>query len=454
MTIAPSGSGIRMTPYQTVVLLICMFLNMLDGYDVFIMGFALPYLPEDFATATMKGYLLSAALVGMGLGAVFGGRIADRFGRRKVLLSGLALNLAGLIVSALAPTYGVLLTARFFTGIAVGAISVVIVVLGQEIVPAARRSVSMGIVMIGFPLGSTLAGLSGSALLSLVGGSWRGMFWVGVGLTTIALLLSVTLVPESVAFLRRVGTAQAIAQADHLEHRFGLDSTAAGSATATAPARPAKGTANLLGRELRSRTLLLWFGYIMVAGSFFFVGTWTPQLIKEATGSAQTGATTGLLVSIGTVLGAVVYAFVGLRLAPIPFAGWAAALSAAAIVGFSLTLPGTVALVIAAALGGFVYATVTGYTATSTVMYPVATRAQGYGAMYGAGRVGAIATPILAGYALNVMTPQAIYLAVVVPLTIAALACVAMFLISRARRTTTGSAETRSDPAAATSTGS
>jgi len=61
--------------------------------------------------------------------------------------------------------------------------------------------------------------------------------------------------------------------------------------------------------------------------------------------------------------------------------------------------------------------------------------------MYGAGRVGAIATPILAGYALNVMSPQAIYLAVVVPLTIAALACVAMFVISRRRTALTAPAQ-------------
>ncbi|WP_029540180.1 MFS transporter, partial [Rhodococcus sp. P14] len=167
-----------------------MFLNMLDGYDVFVMGFALPHLPEGFASTSEKGYLISAALVGMGVGAMLFARVADIVGRRLTLLGALGVNTVGLVVSANAPNYETLLAGRFVTGIAVGTISVVVVVIVQEIAPPSRRNLAIGLGLLGFPLGSTLAGVSGATLIAVSGGSWQGVFWIGTGLRV--LLFAIT----------------------------------------------------------------------------------------------------------------------------------------------------------------------------------------------------------------------------------------------------------------------
>jgi MFS family permease len=71
---------------------VCVGANMLDGYDIFIMGYALPSLPADFATKVEKGYLLSSALIGMGISAILLARLADIYGRRPVLIGALVLN--------------------------------------------------------------------------------------------------------------------------------------------------------------------------------------------------------------------------------------------------------------------------------------------------------------------------------------------------------------------------
>ena len=99
------------------VVLLCMFLNMIDGFDLFIVGFALPRLPAGFATDGQKGLIISVALVGMAVGAIGLARYADRFGRRAIVLAGAAINLAGLCLSALATNAELLMGARFITGV-------------------------------------------------------------------------------------------------------------------------------------------------------------------------------------------------------------------------------------------------------------------------------------------------------------------------------------------------
>ncbi|WP_252189879.1 MULTISPECIES: hypothetical protein [unclassified Rhodococcus (in: high G+C Gram-positive bacteria)] len=106
-------------------------------------------------------------------------------------------------------------------------------------------------------------------------------------------------------------------------------------------------------------------------------------------------------------------------------------MSAAAIAGFALTLQGPFALAMAGLLGAGTFAAMSGFTSTSTTAYPVLARAKGYGAMMGVARAGAILSPIVAGYALSVMTPRAMYLAVIVPIVLAAVAAMALTRITR-----------------------
>ena len=196
-------AGVR--PYQIATVFFCMFLNMLDGYDVLVMGFAMPHLPEGFATNPQKGYLISAALAGMAVGAIGLARFADVIGRRRVLLAGLAANTAGLAASALSTGFETLLVTRFVTGIAIGTISVVIIVLCQEAVPPNRRSVALGLVMIGYPLGTMLAGFAGAGLVSVAGGAWQGMFWIGSALGVLSFVVTAAVLRESEGFLARQG---------------------------------------------------------------------------------------------------------------------------------------------------------------------------------------------------------------------------------------------------------
>ncbi|MEV4152833.1 MFS transporter [Nocardia salmonicida] len=398
------ATAIGMRPAQLAVVLFCAFLNMLDGYDVLVMGFAMPHLPEGFASNSQKGYLVSAALAGMAVGAIGLARYADIYGRRRILLIGLAVNTIGLATSALSFNFETLLLTRFVTGIAIGTISVVIIVLGQESAPENRRSIALGIVMIGYPIGTMLAGFAGAGLITWVGGAWQGMFWIGAAFGALSLVVTAVFLRESDDFLSRSTDGQPVVTAD---------------------------TPPLLGQTLRVRTILLAGGYSMLTAAYYFVGTWTPQLIKNASGDAGSGALAGIMIGLGAVIGGTAFGAIGLKFAGARIAAVTAVVAAVAIAVFAVTLRGPVALTMAAVLGAAIYAALTGYTATSTAVYPVLARAKGYGAMMGVGRAGAILSPIIAGYALSVLTPRTMYLAVIVPLLIAAITAVALMRVSR-----------------------
>ncbi|MGM7645929.1 MFS transporter [Nocardia sp. JW2] len=396
---------IGMRPNQIAVVLFCAFLNMLDGYDVLVMGFAMPYLPEGFASNAQKGYLVSAALAGMAVGAIGLARFADVYGRRKVLLIGLAVNTIGLATSALSTNFETLLLTRFVTGIAIGTISVVIIVLGQESAPANRRSIALGVVMIGYPLGTMLAGFAGAGLLTWVGGAWQGMFWIGAAFGAVSLVVTAVFLRESDEFLQRKATGEPT------RHVAAIAET------------------RLLGQTLRTRTILLAGGYSMLTAAYYFVGTWTPQLIKNASGDAGSGAMAGIMIGLGAVIGGTLFGAVGLKFAGARIAAVTSLVAAVAIAVFAVTLRGPIALTMAAVLGAAIFAALTGYTATSTAVYPVLARAKGYGVMMGVGRAGAILSPIVAGYALSVLTPRSMYLAVIIPLTIAAIVALVLMRV-------------------------
>jgi predicted MFS family arabinose efflux permease len=275
--------------------------------------------------------------------------------------------------------------------------------------PKDRRSLAIGVVVVGYPLGSTVAGLSGATLIALVGGAWQGMFWIGAVMSAVIAVLAWAALPESVAFLRRRGTPAALQKAAELSERLGLsplESDPPATSTSDAPTRKPR----LLGKEFRNRTLLLWCGYSSLTAAYYIVGTWTPKLVKDFSGSASAGSVAGLTISIGTLVGAVVFGVAGMRFRASAFAAIAAVVGAVAVALFAALTTGPLALALAAVLGISVFGTLTAFTAASTFLYPVEARASSYGAMNGVGRLGAVLGPIVAGYAVTLMSVRWTYM--------------------------------------------
>ncbi len=401
------------------VAVLCMFLNLVDGFDLLIISFVLPNLPTNsndpgdplnFASTTEKGYIVSFALVGMAVGAIGLARLADRYGRRLIALVGIVVNCVGLVLSALSPNAEFMMGARFITGVGIGMISVVIVVAAQESTAPKYRNLATGLVMIGYPLGSVLAALSTNAITSAFGSNWKALFFLGAGLAAVAFVAAFVGLPESVKAAER---------------RF---ESAAGPELAASEKAP-----SLLSKKLLAITLLLCVGYMTVSGVFNFAAGLTPDFVKtaiaagfdanlskEALASAtsaarHTGQNVGLWLSLGCLIGAITLATLGLVVNAVRLTWVFCSIAVVAMLGFANAFPApghapTVWLyVFAVALGVGIFGGISSYSALVPLAYPPLARAKGYGAMLGVGRLGAIIAPLISVYLVTEIGAQRLY---------------------------------------------
>ncbi|SEK56106.1 MFS transporter [Rhodococcus maanshanensis] len=419
-----------MSRFQYLALTACLLVLTIDGFDVFVMGFVLPHLPDGFfASSAEKGYLLSAGLAGMAVGSLLLSPLGDRFGRRKLVLWCLVINFIGLVASAMAPNVEALTLARLVTGLGIGGMTASLTVLVQEYSSEERRNAVMGVYTIGFPLGSLVGGFIGTMLIGAFGGAWQAMFVFGAVITGGAFFLTWRLIPESIDFLIARDTPRDRAEIASVAVKLrnpAIDPEAR-------PALPVTIGSNgsirgLFERGMYYRTLLSWLAYSCVMAMFYFASFWTPELIKVSSGSKDLGTTAGLILSLGGVVGALVFGVWTLRISAQKLLWIAMLVTAVAIVAFATFFTQSdVAIALTVVIGLFTFISITGLMAVVPQLYAVRTRSTALGWMIGIGRLFSIAAPIVVGYALMVAAPRTLYFYSAVPMLIGAAATYALW---------------------------
>jgi len=167
-----------MTAMQIAIITICVFLNALDGFDVLAISFAAPGIAEDWGiNRGALGFVLSMELIGMGVGSLLLGDIADRFGRRPVTLTCLSIMTLGMYCASLSQNLPQLSIIRFITGIGIGGLLASINATAAEFSNMKRRNMAIAILGAGYPLGGILGGMVASSLLKEF--DWRAVFIFG-----------------------------------------------------------------------------------------------------------------------------------------------------------------------------------------------------------------------------------------------------------------------------------
>ena len=390
----------RMRRFQFVVVAICMALAMIDGYEVLVMAFVAPYLARAWGIGPVEiGYLLSAGIFGMAVGAILISPLADRIGRRRHIILCLSFITIGMAASALATTVPMLAACRAFAGLFIGAIISSLNIMVSEYCPDRRRGTVMGIYGSGLPLGVALGGSVTGVLIGVW--DWRAPFLFGAAITFLMLLVVLRSLPESIEFLVERRPPSALDQYNGIADRLGCP-----RAGTLPPARAAGSSVTLwramFGPVMLSRTLLLWVAYACVIAAFYFANTWTAKLMTDSTGDARLGGITGVLIAVGGVLGSLLFAALSWVIRPrlvttlILFGG---------AIAFTLYADhhqsAGLALVLAVLVGITANGGVASFYSISPSIYPAATRASGVGLMIGVGRAVAILAPIVTGYLLR-----------------------------------------------------
>ncbi len=424
---APIGDLIRkgpLTSFQLVAIAVCVCLNMLDGFDILSMSFAATGVKEDWKLLDGQlGALLSAGLIGMGLGSLTLGPCADRWGRRPVVLLSVALAGLGMLGSAVARSYVDLLVLRVLTGVGIGGTIASVAVVVCEYSPDRWRATALAVYATGYSIGATIGGALAALAIPRYG--WRAAFAIGGAVSLLLLPLAWRRLPESLDFLitRRppsgLQRANALLVCMRLPRITALPAQMA-AVNPAAPATPQPQFAQLLTRT----TGLVWVAFFFTMAGFYFIVSWTPRLLTAAGLSAKQGMTGGILLNLGGIAGCTLFSVAAARVDARRLLMGVLVGSGVLIAAFGLAMTRLdMALWTALLLGIIANAAMAGLYAVGPPLYPTAVRATGMGWAIGIGRFGAILAPLASGGLLeHRWSPQQLYVLFTVPFTLAALA--------------------------------
>ncbi|MGO1627749.1 MAG: MFS transporter [Microbacterium sp.] len=393
-----------MSVYQWAIVACAVLLNANDGFDVAAMSFVSLNVENEFGlSGSVLGTVISATLVGMAIGAVVIGRLADVLGRRWTVVGSAALSTIGMFLAASSQDVVQLGIWRVLTGLGVGGILASITVITSEYSSARWRGLAIGVYSAGYGVGAFLGGLAANGLQAEFG--WRSVFFVGASVSVLIVIALALITPESVQFLVTRRPKYADKALTRIAARVGYDparATLAQQIDESAPTAAKSGLSELFSRKVIVATVLLWVAFFTVMFGFYFVNSWTPRLMTEAGMTQEQGVYIGMALAIGGTIGSVLYGVIAARVEREKLLLAFLLISAGTIIVFVLsTALLTIAMVLGVLVGLLVNGCIAGMYSVAPTRYATSARGTGVGAALAVGRVGAILAPILGGAMLD-----------------------------------------------------
>lgn len=403
-------------PLQIRVFALCMICLIMDGFDVQAMGYVAPAVLRDFgAPGPALGPVFAAANVGVLVGSLLFSMLADRIGRRPVIIGATLWFSVLTLATGFAQNLDQLLWLRFISGLGLGCIIPNATALVGEFSPKRSRvTLTMGIT-VGFTAGAAVGGFVALWLIPLFG--WRSVFFVGGAVPLVIAVAMYFSLPESLQFLavRRTRLDQLGRWLKQLDPTLKVsDST---EYVSNEKARSGVPLTYLFSEGRTTVTLLLWVVYFMNLLILYSLSNWIPTVFTGMGYSQNAALLAGTLLQVGGTLGAYGLAWAIARKGFLPtlVVTFVLATISVALIGQPGLGFATVCVVVFVA-GWCIVGGQPGLNTLAATYYPTAARSTGVGAALGVGRLGAILGPYAGGVLLSQQwSAQQLFWAAAVP---------------------------------------
>ncbi|MCK9687903.1 MFS transporter [Scleromatobacter humisilvae] len=385
----------RFSGFQWAIFWLCFLIVLLDGFDTAAIGFIAPSLLKEWGLARPAlGPVLSAALFGLAAGALSSGPLADRVGRKRVLVAAVLLFGLACAASSFAGSLSQLVVLRFVTGLGLGAAMPNAVTLMSEYCPDRMRATLTNAMFCGFPLGAAFGGFLAAWMIPQFG--WRSVLLLGGVAPLVLGVAMLALLPESVRYM--VARAQPV---ERIRAALARISETAMRATGfvLSESRPSAAGQGGIGIVLSSRYLvgsvMLWIAYFMGLVIFYALINWMPILFKDAGVEPRSATLISALFPLGGC-GAILFGWLMDRFNANKIIALGFAATAALVYAVGQAAGNVGALVVLVFLAGaFMNTAQSSLPALAAAFYPTAGRATGVSWMLGFGRFGGIAGSFL-----------------------------------------------------------
>ena len=419
--------------FHALILFWCALVIVFDGYDLAVVGIALPSIMKDMGVDPAKaGFMVSAALFGMMFGNIVFGTVSERIGRRWTIAICIALFSlftagAGLTTTPLA--FGV---TRFFAGVGIGGVMPNVIAQMTEYSPRRIRSMMVTLMFSGYSVGGVLAALLGKGMLEAYG--WQSVFFAAA-LPLLLVPLILKSLPESMPYLLRSGRHDELKR---IASRLVPAYRPQPSDRLAVPSEDKPDSAPIYhvfheGRAFS--TVMFWVACFVCLFMVYALSSWLTKLMANAGYSLGSALNFVLALNIGAVIGAVGGGWLADKLHIKYVLMGMYALAAASITLLGYKMDTGILFVLVGLAGASTIGTQIVISAYAGQFYPMAVRSTGVGFMLGVGRGGAILVPIVIGALVGMALPlQQNFMAIGLP---ALLGMVAVGLIDHRRSAST-----------------
>lgn len=392
----------KVSGQQILVILLCLFFNMLDGFDITAMAIVASSVGSELELTDDKlGLIFSFALAGMMFGAMFLAPVSDIIGRRQLIIIAIGLIGVSIILTASASTLIEFIILRFISGMGAGAMLASQAALASEYSPDKYKALTVAAVTSGYPMGAMMTSVIAGYVMPDYG--WRGMFWFGGLLTVSMVIVAWLLIPESLKYLFEKRPERALDKINKILVKLKKQPLASMPEVVVAEQPKSTGffggMLQLLDKKHRLMTLTLWTAFLLCFSTLYFLMSWIPKLMEDAGFGFEVGREAFFLFNLGGVIGIYLMGWMSTKWRLTNLICYLSIASAIGMVIFALA-PNKLNLLLALTLligilqqGGF-----TGLYGVAAKAYPTHIRSTGIGWSIGLGRLGAVLGPGIAGY--------------------------------------------------------